>query len=45
MEFKELGLSDQILRNWVKTCDAGKLTGAGAKTVTPEQMELSRMRG
>jgi transposase len=41
---RELGLNDQTLRNWVKAFDAGKLTGAGAKVVTPEQMELSRMR-
>jgi transposase len=41
---KELGVSDQTLRNWVKAADAGKLNGAGAKPVTPEQMELSRLR-
>ena len=41
---RELGLNDQSLRNWVKAFDAGKLGGAGAKVVTPEQMELSRMR-
>ena len=41
---KELGLGDQTLRNWVTAFDAGKLTGAGTKAVTPEQMELSRMR-
>ena len=41
---KELGLIEQTLRNWVKTADAGKLSGAGMKPVTPEQMELSRLR-
>lgn len=41
---KELGLIEQTLRNWVKAADAGKLNGAGAKPVTPEQMELSRLR-
>ena len=41
---KELGLGDQTLRNWVAAFDAGKLTGAGTKAVTPEQMELSRIR-
>lgn len=41
---KELGLSDQTLRNWVKAADAGKLTGAGSKVVTAEAMELSRLR-
>jgi transposase len=41
---RELGVSNQTLRNWVKAFDAGKLTGAGTKVVTPEQMELSRVR-
>ena len=41
---RELGLSGQTLRNWVKAAAAGKLNGAGAKPVTPEQMELSRLR-
>jgi transposase len=41
---KELGLVEQTLRNWVKAADAGKLVGAGTKPVTPEQMELSRLR-
>lgn len=41
---KDLGLIEQTLRNWVKAAAAGKLKGAGAKVVTPEQMELSRLR-
>ena len=41
---KELGLIEQTLRNWVKAAAAGTLNGAGAKVVTPEQMELSRLR-
>ena len=41
---KELGLSDQTLRNWVKAAAEGKLGGAGGKVVTPEEMELSRLR-
>lgn len=41
---KELGLVEQTLRNWVKAAGAGKLVGAGTKPVTPEQMELSRLR-
>jgi transposase len=41
---KDLGLSDQTLRNWVKASAAGRLNGAGAKVVTPEEMELSRLR-
>ncbi len=40
----ELGLVEQTLRNWVQAADAGKLNGAGAKPITPEQMELSRLR-
>jgi len=35
---KELGLSDQTLRNWVKAAAQGKLNGAGSKVVTPEEM-------
>ncbi len=41
---RDLGLVEQTLRNWVKAVDAGKLNAAGAKRVTPEQMELSRLR-
>lgn len=41
---KELGLVEQTLRNWAKAADAGKLKGAGTKPITPEQMELSRLR-
>lgn len=41
---KELGLVEQTLRNWVKAAGAGKLVGVGTKPVTPEQMELSRLR-
>ena len=41
---RELGLIEQTLRNWVKSAEAGKLVGAGVKPVTPEQMELSRLR-
>lgn len=41
---KELGLADQTLRNWIKAAQDGKLKGAGSKTVTAEQMELSRLR-
>lgn len=40
---RELGLVEQTLRNWVKAAAAGKLN-AGTKVVTPEQMELSRLR-
>ncbi len=41
---KELGVSDQTLRNWVNAFDAGKLSGPGTKVVALEQRELSRMR-
>ena len=41
---KELGLSDQTVRNWVKAAAEGKLNGAGGRVVTPEEMELSRLR-
>ena len=41
---KELGLGDQTLRNWIKASAEGKLKGAGGKVVTPEAMELSRLR-
>jgi len=41
---KELCLSGQTLRNWIKAAAAGKLSGAGGKVVTPEAMELSRLR-
>ena len=41
---RELGLSDQTVRNWVKAAAEGKLNGAGGRVVTPEEMELSRLR-
>ena len=41
---KELGLSDQTVRNWIKAAAEGRLNGAGGRMVTPEEMELSRLR-
>ena len=41
---RELGLVAQTLRNWVKASSAGQLNAPGAKPVTPEHMELSRLR-
>lgn len=41
---RELGLVEQTLRNWVKAAKNGKLNPPGSKAVTPEQMELSRVR-
>ncbi len=40
----ELGVNHQSIRNWIKAAAAGKLTGAGSKVITAEQMELSRLR-
>jgi transposase len=37
MVCKELGLSDQTLRNWVKAAAEGKLNGAGGRVVTPRK--------
>ncbi len=39
-----LGIPKQTLDNWVRLSAKGKLTGAGAKPVSAEQMELSRLR-
>ena len=41
---RELGLVEQTLRNWVKAAERGQLNPPGAKVITPEQMELSRLR-
>ncbi|WP_232482254.1 transposase, partial [Burkholderia ubonensis] len=41
---RELGVSEQTLRNWAKAEQEGKVGGTGAKLVGPEQMELSRLR-
>ena len=41
---RELGLVEQTLRNWVKAAKNGKLNPPGTKAVTPEEMELSRVR-
>lgn len=41
---RELGISTQTLRTWVKAFDGGTLNGPGTKVVTPEQMEMSRLR-
>jgi transposase len=40
---RALGLVEQTLRNWVKLAAKGKLN-QGATDITPEQMELSRLR-
>ena len=41
---RSLGLIEQTLYNWVKTQRQGELKGAGSRTVTAEQMEISRLR-
>ncbi len=41
---KILGISEQTLHNWIKADKSGLLVGAGAKPVSPEQMEIARLR-
>ncbi len=41
---KVLGIPKQTLENWVRQAAKGKLTGAGSKPVSAEQMELARLR-
>lgn len=39
-----LGVAAQTLHNWVKAEARGLLKGTTAKPVSPEQMEISRLR-
>jgi len=41
---KILGVPTQTLGNWVRLSGKGQLKGAGEKPVSPEQMELARLR-
>ena len=42
---REIGVPEQSIRNWVKAQAEGKLGMAeNGKPITPEQMELSRLR-
>ena len=42
---REIGIPEQSIRNWVKAQANGKLgTVEKGKPVTPEQMEISRLR-
>ena len=44
MVARGLALVEQTLRNWGRATDCGQLNLPGAKVITPEQMELSRLR-
>jgi transposase len=42
---REIGIPEQSIRNWVKAQAQGKLgTVEHGKPITPEQMEISRLR-
>jgi len=42
---REIGVPEQTIRNWFKAQAAGKLSDApNGKPITPEQMEISRLR-
>ena len=42
---REIGIPEQTIRNWFKAQAAGKLGDApNGKPITPEQMEISRLR-
>ncbi len=41
---KILGIPKQTLENWVRLDGKGQLKGAGDKPVSPDQMELARLR-
>jgi hypothetical protein len=41
---KILGIPKATLENWVRFISNGQLKGAGEKSVSPEQMELARLR-
>ena len=41
---KILGIAQQMLHNWVKADRNGCLQGAGSKPVSPEQLEIARLR-
>ena len=41
---KILGIPKQTLANWVRLAQKGQFKGAGDKPVSPEQMELARLR-
>lgn len=42
---REIGVPEQSIRNWVKAQAEGKLgTAENGKPISPEQMEISRLR-
>jgi transposase len=41
---KVLAVAEQTLYNWVKLGHEGQLNGVGAKPISPEQMEIARLR-
>jgi hypothetical protein len=41
---QDSGLAEQTLHNWIKAEQEGRLAGAGSKPVSPEQMEIARLR-
>src|SRR5271169_2266137 len=42
---REIGVPEQSIRNWVKAQAEGRLgTAENGKPITPEQMEISRLR-
>jgi len=41
---KILGIAGQALHNWIMADKDGRLMGAGTKPVSPEQMEIARLR-
>ena len=41
---KILGIAEQTLHNWIKADRQGRLHGADSKPVSPEQMEIARLR-
>ena len=42
---REIGVPEQSIRNWIKARAAGKLGSVdNGKPITPEQMEISRLR-
>jgi transposase len=41
---KILDIADQTLHNWIKADRDGRLQGPGSKPVSPEQMEIARLR-